>query len=1206
VLAAIETLYDIIRRAQTTRHDAHRRTNGTSSSTRTQLASPSSSALFNAYEAILAEQGLQPSDDAILHRFLFRMQEDRRHDEDIFQRFKRVLGELDIHVEVDEEGEGVEVTSNLDKTRDPMRNGAVAALGRHSRRSSFDSFFDGTADKVAGNDYGDLPVRARSGSNVGAPKGYRSQRRVRSDTEAHSYQPQLPIRNKVNGYAHRRSASGQQQPRLKRSVSVSSRGSLQIRREGVTATSRVGDYDADFSDRTDRTTSLDLSHIQVPGINAPIPDISHNSSHQYQEYVPEPFQPSDTRLLDEAEIFEEQRLHRVTRDCIQIWRNRTQERLSIRDDMERLAAAYDRRILLKLGFEQLRDTARVRRSNQETDRFFQRLEERADRARNIFLLTKAFTHWAKSAEDEVQRTSVARRHILRTRFFNGWRDITAVNELKVQHFVLAKFLRQWRSRNAVVADHTEYALELYEANLARRIYKEWFFKFCAIAAPAWRNDRTRKITLHKMSEIAKVLRERQEWAVDRWRRGVLRKTLLHWRGETAKVQELGPRADDFRQDTLVSTALRTLHKQAQLAPLLRQFQEGVNGRVIRKVIQEWRHATQMSQQARNVDRMRILRNAYTAWNDQLRIKALEDRINDRVVVEALYKWTLASRVSLFQRVHDRQLKESAFLNWVTTTNQRANTLDAAERRFVQFKRAQLLRMCLRQMEAITTEKRAEEFAVVADYQQKLKQRIFQKLKERQAHFQQLNDWADAAHFYVLGKSTIKTWSAATQHARRNRRRDTYAQVRRTVKTNLVRRLFANWRNQTSIITHLNQQATDISENRILQSSRALLHQWNDRTSTLRQQDTQANNVYAFKLGTRCLRIWSDRMETLHAMDAQAAALRQESAELAATSALKKLGWRLWNIQRQEENARALYERNFEKHVRAMIRFWAEQMNERLANRPVSPTPTSHSRRSRRDDDNNGGDGGRTPSRDPYNSRAESGVFNNPTSPTQTLFDSPALALNTNHDLDLSLSLTPVHQTTTTNTYRLPPPSSTRPPPSRSILRPTPSRPNTFPQPQSALRPPPPQTIPEDSILDPAFALDLDTNMADPTSFWTGTPMAPISYFPTVSVLGKPGYLKTPSKRSVVRAKRLDLPVLASPEKRMGSVVDLVRERLGAMSAPPAQRNSAGAGGEGGVMSFQKRLREGGFSRSVAPVGLGRRSGRGKARVGFGDVSEMGR
>lgn len=1277
-MQAIETLYDIIKRAQSGADKSHTYRKPSSNRPHTSgppssgpPTSPSSRALFNAYEQVLAEQGLHPSDDALLHRFLFRMQEARRHDEDIVQRFQRVLGEMNIQVEVNEEGEGVEVTTNLDNARDQMRNGAVAALGRHSRRGSFDSFFDGTADKIAGTEFGDLPVRTRRGSDVLA--GNRNARRVQSDTTAQSYHhAQLPYRGGMNGYAHRRTGSGQQ-PRHKRSASVSSRGSLQIRRDAPTGTTRNGLYGADESDHTDRTTSLDLSHIQVPGINAPIPDVTFDSPQQRDQYALDPFRPSDTRLFDEAETLEDQRLHRVTRGCIQTWRARTQERIAQREEMEGAAIAFDKRILLRLSFEQLRDTARLRQSNRETDRFFSRLEERADRARNIFLLTKAFTHWAKSAEDEVQRTSVARRHILRTRFFNGWRDITAVNELKVQHFVLAKFLHKWRMRTASTLDNAQYAVQLYEENLVRRVYKEWFFKFCAIAAPAWRNDRTRKITLQKMSEIARVLRERQDWATDRWQRGVLQKTLRRWRERTATVQALVPQADDFRRTTLATIALEALTKQAQLGPLLRQFQEGARGRVVRSTLQGWQHALQLSRQARNVDHMRVLRNAYTAWNDRLRIKALEDRINDRVLVEALYRWTLASRVSLFQRVHDQQLKESAFVTWVTKTNQRENTLDAAERRFAQFKRAQLLRSCLRKMEATTTEKRAEEFAVTAEYQQKLKQRIFEKLKERHAHFSQLQSWADAAHFYVLSKSTLKKWSEATQHARRNRRRDTYAQVRRTVKTNLVRRLFANWRDKTSQISQLSQQADDIAAQQLSQSAGAALHRWHDRTLILTQQNTQAANLHAFKLELRFFRTWSDRMEVLQAMNGQGVAWRQESAELAATSALKKLGWRLWNIQRQEENAKALYERNFEKHVRAMVRFWAEQMTERVSNRPISPTPTSRSRRSRRDDgDGDAGGGGgndhdRGRSRDDgtQDNNEDGGGGDGPLTGIGLDSNSNTNTLNfTNDDeLDLSFSVTPEQRPPPA--FQPLPSSSARPPPSRSILRPnlTPLRPNTYPQ-QSALRPPP-QTIPEDSILDPAFPyasnfadqLDKDMDNPDDGEFWSGTPLhlpqlptPRVEPLPTVSTWGigsvKPGYLKTPSKRSVVRAKRPDLHVSPAKQDRVG-----VLGRLGAMSAPPAQRTvpffaapptSTGMpeqqfghrqgenpgqaddrsdgeqGVAGGVKSFQARLREGGFGRSLVPGttttpittpftaaaqsgvrGRGTETVRGRARFGFG-------
>ena len=1188
VRTAIELLYTIIQRA---------------------FSSPnrSSRALFNAYEEVLEEHGLLPSDDAVLHRFLFRMQKDRRRDESLVERFHRVLAEFDIVVENEEDSEGDinfgagSVTHSGSVTN--ARSAARAALGhteRLTRRGSFESFFDGPADKVAGSEVRDVSGSKRRGSLYNAPNGVLAKRRSTSDTEALRFQQaQLPIRTRVNGQAHRRVSSGEYQGR-QRNASISSRASLRIRRDANTLALQQRDYEEADSEYTDRTTSLDLSRVQVPGVNAPIPDDQyeqrdqHNSTHYYQQFVPEPYQPSDTRLMDEAETFEHQRLHRVTRGCIQAWRNRTRDLIERRYEQEALAEAFDRKVLLKLTLDQFRDTSRVRRSNRETDRFFGRLETRAEKARNLFLLTKAFTHWARSAEDEVQRTSVARRHILRTRFFNGWREITAINELKIQHFVLAKFLQQWRARTATVRGNAQFAVTLYEDNLVQRIFTSWFFQFCAIAGSAWHNDRLKRNTLKRWIEVAGVNTEKNELATKRSDNVILGKMLASWKQRTTAVESLEIQADEFRRTALVASGLYSLQKHAQLAPILQQFQIRVDDRRARTVFRTWRHTAQLSQRARQVDKLRIIRNAYTAWNDRLRTQALEQRINDRILVECLYKWTLASRVSLFQRVYNRQLKESTIITWVTKTNQRSNTLDAAERRFANFKRAQLLRTCLKKMEVDAAEKRREECAVVAEYDLKLKQLIFEKLKERLEHFQQLKQWSDDARFYVLGTRTLRKWNNATQHARRDRRRDTYAQVRRTVKTNLVHRLFENWRAKANTIAEHNQQAASVVENRTLRTVGTVLHDWHDRTLTTQQLDTQASNIYTFKLGTKHLQTWTRCLHTLQSMGSQATALRQESTEIAAAGALKKLGWRLWNVQRQEETARALFERNFEKHIRAMMRFWHEQTAERLANRPASPTPTRGSRGGRRnpDDDHNRFDDEDEDIDDGNETDLDNAGDETRRLEAWTAFDASALGLN--GDLDLSLSITPDRQRTTT--YPLPPPiSSPKPPPS---TRPPTSRPHMFPQPQIALREPP---APEPASPDLEFAED------ERSTFWAGTPAYPP---PTISrPLKGAGYLKTPSKRAVVRAKRPELP--SGPEKRAA--------RLGAMSAPPVQmtRDYGMAGGGaavGGITSFQRRLREGGFGASVGPSGgvpnsamkgARGRAARGRGRVGFGDVSQFG-
>ncbi|USP78261.1 uncharacterized protein yc1106_05535 [Curvularia clavata] len=1195
IRAVVETLYDIVYQSQ-------------------RSGDATSRALFDACDKHVEDNNLDPGTSAILYRFLVRLREEERQGEDLLRRFQRVLRDyFEITVGYSDDGEDFAPPAEIDTAQ----RGAHTGLGR---TGSFDSFLDATADKVAGTDHGELALRPGRESQEGAVNSHdngSNRRRATSDTEAHSYhQAGLPIRNRVNGIAPRRATSGPQQPLHRRSTSASSRGSLQIRRSGQPPMYKTAVDDADEDNFTDRTTSLDLSKVQIPGVNAPIPIGPYQPPRQRQRYSPpperqysfEPFRLSDTRLIDDAETFEQQRLHRLTREYIWKWRRRTQDLLDAREDMERAATAFERRTLLKASLSQWRETTLVRRSNRETNRFFERLETRAEKARNLFLLTKAFTHWAQCAEDEVQRTSVARRHILRTRFFNGWREITAVNELKIQHFALAKFLSIWRARTAAIRTTEQNAVSYYEDKLVKRTWDTLVKEYLSRGASNWHDIQVAKTTLQKWREITGILRERETWVGDRRDGILLRKTIKAWQQKSDAIQNLQSQADDFRKTSLLRPTLHTIQKQAQLEPKLREFQTRVNKRLLRSTFDDWRKDAKLSRRARIVDRMRLLRNAYTTWNDRLRIKALEERINDRILIECLYKWTLASRVSLFQRVHDRQLKESTFLHWVTRTNQRANTLDAAERRFAQFKRAQLLRTCLRKMETITAERRAEQFAVVAEYQQKLKERIFAKLKERQAHFQQLNQWSADACYYVLCKHTLKTWSEATHLARRNRRRDAYSQVRRTVKTNLVRRVFGHWREQANHVMALNQQANDMLENRTLQASAAIIHQWHDRTLLIRQQDGEATNLHAFKISSTYLNVWSRRMDDIRMLEGQAIALRQESTEIAAAGALKKMGWRLWNLKRQEDNAKALFERNFEKHVRAMVRFWAERATERLAQRSASPTPSRRSRGRRTDEDNNGRKGGGDNAANTEDDRDDDRQRGLEPSGDETqrleawtAFDESALGLN--NDLDLSLSLTPEqtprYSTFTPNPYvQAPTPSSTRPP--LSILR----RPNTYPQPESALRPPPATIVEDDES-------DLDFGDGAQSTFWSGTPRPPTT--------NKPGYLKTPSKRSVARAKHPELP--ASPEKQrafsplrrpLGSLLDRERgSRIGSMSAPPVRSaRPSGVGAIGGVTSFERRLREGGFGGSVAASSSALKGGRARGggarpRVGFGDVSQMG-
>ncbi|KAF2477093.1 Sfi1-domain-containing protein [Lindgomyces ingoldianus] len=1144
----IEILYDIVRLAQT-------------------LPGRTFRALFQAYDKVLSERNINPDNDTRYLRFLFRMQDaGEREDEGLVDRFQRLLAEMGIQVECDPEGDGIEeITRNVDNL---VSNGLPPSMpntpGRiRSRRGSFDSFFDGPVDKIRETDrVQDIPAFVRRGApdTASDTEDLLRKGRSRPGSAARSQLlAQLPIRNRVNGARNTRVMSDSIPSRPGRNRSIPSHESLQIPSSAHATAQQFGGYDGDESEQSD---SFERSHIQIPGVNAPIPGMAFDPALQY--VGPEMlYRPSDTQMFDDAETFEYRRILTVARTCIRKWREQTREITENLEEINAIAYAFDRRILLRASLDSWRVALQNKHQVVETERFFDRLEGRAEKARNLFLLTKAFTHWAKSAEDEVLRTSVARRHILRTKYFNAWRDITAVNELKIQHHVLGKFLITWRKRTAAVQENDGMAVELYHENLVKKVFWKWFFAFCGRAAPVWNKERLTRNVLVKWVEIVRVLKERENWASGRRNREVLRKSLQAMRQKVADVQTLESQAEEFRRTTLLSFGLHAISTQVKLAPLFAQLAQRVQLRLVQSTLHRWQHNSLLSRLAKNVDRERILRNAFTSWNDQLRISEMARRVNARVQVEALYKWVLASKGLLLFRRHDRALKCSTFSNWVAKTRAHRVRLENAERTFAQFKRVQMLRSCLKRVEQKMAERKGQEFLALSVYEPRLKQRAFENLLEKHDHLQQMETWAEDAQFYVLTKNVLKRWGDATQHARRNRRRETYAHVRRMVKMNLVRRTFGTWKEKVGQLAIQDRQATEVVEDRILRASINLLTRWHNKTAIIFRLSTQASLKYNKKLGTTYFATWTQRHRYLQNLDTQAVALKQENTEIVATGALKKLEWRLWNSKQQEKNALALRQRNFEKHIRAMVRFWWEQTAERLAHNPESPSPTPSPRHGGGADDE--GWGGDSHDSDGVGGPPEEYEPGDETRRLEnwTAFDEGALGLS---NLDLSLSFTPQR---------------------RQAHLQHPTRPHPNPQPQPPLPLPPPTS---NARFLPPLIQELDEDLdIEESRVWTSTPMP----------MPKPGYLKTPSKRSVARAKRPELP--ASPERR--PVVGITA------SAPVPGFVDKGVGiglrGET-VTSFERRLREGGFDVGGGPGGGGGGGGEKGKGAGAGEGENRGR
>ncbi|KAF1994680.1 Sfi1-domain-containing protein [Amniculicola lignicola CBS 123094] len=1192
-------------------------------------------ALSQAYDEKLKKRGPDRDPDGRYIRFLMRMQDGVREGVDLPHQFKDTLDGMGIQVDWDDEDEGIQdITRNLNIGPSDGRVASqyVPRLPRHpdaaestrSRRASFDSYLDNTLDNVPGVDSGALDF----GGN----------RRSRS-AELSS---ELPLRRRTNGTRGRRSVSNTPASNHRRSFSASSHGTMELHRnDHANYQSSVG-YSGDESEHTD---SLDHGFIQIPGVNAPIPELGSDRRLDYgrgqQPIGPLGLnQPITANMTEDAQAFDTQRMRSAVRRYFGKWRSQTQDRLSKLDEMNAKANAHYHRTLCKASLETLGTVLEKRRTAAETERFYNRLERGAASARDLFVITKAFTHWEEHTRDEIERASTARRHMVRTRYFKAWRAVTAVNQLKIRQFVLGKTIRMWRTRLATLRERDQLAVVWYEKNRDRRILLEWKSSCLENQAHRFDANRLRRSMLNRWMEKIRALGERNAHIGRMWDSNVLRKAMKKMGEKVVKQHEQEIKVEIFRRQALLGTGFKMIQTRSKLQPLSVQFTQRWNQRTLQSVFQAWHHTAQLSRKARTVDRERILRNAWTAWNDQLRIRSLKVKITDRFAVECLYKWALASRISLFTRVKVRHLKESKFATWVGKIRDRQAALNDAEQRFAQFKRTQLLRTHLRKIEAATVVLKGKEFIARSFLEPRVKQRMFNKLLDQHDHLQRLNQLSENCCFYIQTTHALKAWKDASQTARRNKRREAYTHMRRIMKLNLVRRKFGIWRDRMAQMQVAERQANEMVENRTLRVTTEKLAIWHHRTVFLQGRNLQAMDLLATKLTSFHLVKWHQRLEFVQTLDTQAVALRQENTEILAASYLKKkLGWRIWNIQRQHTNAEALFQRNFDKHMRAMIRFWAEQTAERLAARQASPTPSRRSRRSRRDDGENG-----------ENIDMDTGIeYGEPTEKLDadkvgdetrrleawTAFDEGALGLS---NLDLSLSLSPHHQPSTSKSI-IPPMASQQHPPSASRSSAPQSR-NPIPTPRSVPRPTitrtpfsnrrPPSTIPEltepdmdaESYLHPHprpqptptpnlnlnpetdIEEDLDFEL-DQGTFWASTP-APNTFLQAY----KPGYLKTPSKRSVARAKRPGLG--NSPEKQerggsgvVGGDVGAIRGlsiggrgstdglQMGARTAPAkiAAREVEGGVGVGGVTSFERRLREGGFGfRGRGRGGAGRKVG----------------
>ncbi|KAF7597536.1 hypothetical protein BBP40_000014 [Aspergillus hancockii] len=895
--------------------------------------------LFKAYDGVVAEHGVDPDPGYACLRFLLKMGSKNIAGDSLFEKFENLLERMGIVIEFGgDETEGNDtyadsvpsVDSRLKTKVDrdiAQRENIKQPTPR--RRASFNSMYD-VGDDPTQRSFANRPSSRSSLSRLPLdkpefPNTRPSPRRATPTKQADSTdRTQLIVQfldvgrrlmNKMDLMDRERQTNGEHV-----SNGVHARFAVdRDRSKRIAKTARS---------RTRQSLSPESSEGDTEGSDVSTGDDDY--SVDKPEIPPELlYRPSLSDLLRDASTFNMYRQRAISRRILTQWLKKTIQARQSHQHMEIVAVNRDRGTLLRQAFETWHSIISTKRREAQTERFFKHLEERAARARDLYLVTKAFTHWAQVASEEVARTSAARRLVLSVKYFNAWRDITAVNELKAQRFALRRPFNMWKRKVQQIKGSEKEVAAAYDKKLTHSMYWRWFWSFCERRAPQWYDHCLKRRSLLYWLRKFRTNRERSHEIEVKNKHVALKSVLQMWSQRSKAIATGKQQAAIKQRQRLLEVTFREWKVQSHLAPAAAHVAGMVDRRILQTAYAQWVKRIRMVQQAREMNRQRITRNSWTSWNDLLRCQALSARIEERLKIETMYKWILAERFRLMQRIRDQRITREVFSKFVTNVRRTyTRLLDRAEvhedRRNEDLLRSKLT--CWRDRFAL---QRHREIVAFEFYAPQLVQESLIVWRSKSQHVLKLEERARYARFYFTATRVLNQWHAATLDSAKRRRQTAYAKTRRKIKMNLASNALENWRARVKVVFDMDQQALQFSRRKSLSIASEVLHIWHDQTAK-RVQDNHEAEIY------RSRRVAYDQMIRLaevlvecHRLQQQADGLYRVHILGQSNVCLRRLSLRVFQIKSTNETADAMRERNLRRHSRSMFRHWLEKLRMNL-------------------------------------------------------------------------------------------------------------------------------------------------------------------------------------------------------------------------------------------------------------------------------------
>ena len=877
-------------------------------------------AIFAAYEAVLAENGLDSGHDQIYLRFLFRLGKRRDAGQTLYETFEALLEELGFQIEFVPDEDGVHGVTKKELEPEDAPEAARPSLrearghARRSRRNSFTSLYDAEDENT-----GAIATRPRSrASESHVDVTQRSVLEPRPSTRA------TTRKTEKTAIAYSPFKSRQLQTRRDRLTAEEFAKGLQYLQPQTTIERDITPSKqppASFGEPVAINRSL------VSRLNQD--EVQNDARRHFASQHGSVYNPSKLQLSRDAEAYYHYRIRSVAQEIISQWCNAALQKKDQHEHLQRLAAAHDTEILLRQAFEHWRLRLHTRKQAAATARYFQHEERRVEKARDLMLMSKAFTHWMQCASEERLRTIDAREKILSKKYFQAWQSITLANQINVRHQRLRRFLGIWKKRYVGSLTNGVKAELAYYETTARRAYWQWFWAFCERRAPEWRAGRLRRKYLSQWLTSCTASARKTQYVTVQFDNALQRQALTTWLEKARFSISSQRKAVALNHNRAAAHALKSWRRSCVHGPLYQQVSNMVDWRVAGVTFANFVAKYRYENQAKRVNRLRMLRNAWTQWNDRLRWQTVVRRTDDRYCLEALYRWVVSERSLLLERLSDERLKQR-FLAKLRSKCHEVQSRHRKSLRLVGNIRVKdLLQNSLRHWTSRMESYHGDERIAFEFHAPKIAGDAVRLWVQRLTKLKSQDGLAGDAYFFFFTRRFLKCWHVKCLESKKQKRKDAYVQVRRRQKMQLARGVIRKWMDASAQYHYIEQQAVFTYQNHLLALGTELFDHWKDQFGIREDQEYQASEHYERRLLERHLYTWIERLENQ--------SRREELADLNCDMRVKNVAFSWFNRSRlriielkgQEANAENLRHWYEKRHFRGHLRQWQDAAAEKL-------------------------------------------------------------------------------------------------------------------------------------------------------------------------------------------------------------------------------------------------------------------------------------